>query len=39
MILVDITPLAKGERLTFRCEVCREILIRDSDGPKPEIEQ
>jgi hypothetical protein len=39
MILVDITPRTKGERLTFRCEVCREILIRDSDGAKPRIKQ
>jgi hypothetical protein len=38
MILVDITPRMKGERLTFRCEVCREILIRESQGPKPRIE-
>ncbi len=31
MILVDITPRTVGERLTFRCEVCREIVIRNSN--------
>jgi hypothetical protein len=38
MILVDLTQRTRGERLTFRCEVCREFLIRESDGPKPHIE-
>jgi hypothetical protein len=38
MILVDITQRMRGERLTFRCELCREFLIRESDGPESHIE-
>jgi hypothetical protein len=38
MVLVDITPRIVGERLTFRCEVCREIVVRTSEGPKARVD-
>jgi hypothetical protein len=38
MVLVDITPRIAGERLTFRCEVCREIVVRTSEGPKARVD-
>ena len=38
MILVDIIQRIRVERLTFRCEVCREIVIRDADEPKQRAE-
>jgi predicted RNA-binding Zn-ribbon protein involved in translation (DUF1610 family) len=39
MVLVDVTQRIKGERLTFRCPVCREIIIRNSDEAKVQVDQ
>ena len=38
MVLVDITQRVRGERLTFRCELCREIVVRNSDEAKARVD-
>jgi tRNA(Ile2) C34 agmatinyltransferase TiaS len=39
MVLVDITQRVRGEKLTFRCELCREILVSNRDDSKRQAER